>query len=162
MTKNILVVDDDVQIGNLLEEVLGREGYAVWRAYSGTEALLLLGAKRPDLILLDLMLPGLSGEGLLPKTEGIPVIVVSAKADVSDKVSLLRGGADFVHIADENDIHQVLCQKSAGGFQDPGIGALGKDDGAARRMQRLDQLGKHVDTSHETGKNPDMLPLLYI
>ena len=48
MTKNILVVDDDVQIGNLLEEVLGREGYAVWRAYSGTEALLLLGAKRPD------------------------------------------------------------------------------------------------------------------
>ena len=96
MTKNILVVDDDVQIGNLLEEVLGREGYAVWRAYSGTEAL-LLGAKRPDLILLDLMLPGLSGEGLLPKIEGIPVIVVSAKADVSDKVSLLRGGAaDYI------------------------------------------------------------------
>lgn len=97
MTKNILVVDDDVQIGNLLEEVLGREGYAVWRAYSGTEALLLLGTKRPDLILLDLMLPGLSGEGLLPKIEGIPVIVVSAKADVSDKVSLLRGGAaDYI------------------------------------------------------------------
>ncbi len=97
MTKNILVVDDDVQIGNLLEEVLGREGYAVWRAYSGTEALLWLGAKRPDLILLDLMLPGLSGEGLLPKIEGIPVIVVSAKADVSDKVSLLRGGAaDYI------------------------------------------------------------------
>lgn len=97
MTKNILVVDDDVQIGNFLEEVLGREGYAVWRAYSGTEALLLLGAKRPDLILLDLMLPGLSGEGLLPKIEGIPVIVVSAKADVSDKVSLLRGGAaDYI------------------------------------------------------------------
>ena len=97
MTKNILVVDDDVQIGNLLEEVLGREGYAVWRAYSGPEALLLLSAKRPDLILLDLMLPGLSGEGLLPKIEGIPVIVVSAKADVSDKVSLLRGGAaDYI------------------------------------------------------------------
>ena len=97
MTKNILVVDDDVQIGNLLEEVLGREGYAVWRAYSGTEALLLLGTKRPDLILLDLMLPGLSGEGLLPKIEGIPVIVVSAKADVSDKVNLLRGGAaDYI------------------------------------------------------------------
>ena len=97
MTKNILVVDDDVQIGNLLEEVLGREGYAVWRAYSGTEALLLLSAKRPDLILLDLMLPGLSGEGLLPKIEGIPVIVVRAKADVSDKVSLLRGGAaDYI------------------------------------------------------------------
>lgn len=97
MTKNILVVDDDVQIGNLHEEVLGREGYAVWRAYSGTEALLLLSAKRPDLILLDLMLPGLSGEGLLPKIEGIPVIVVSAKADVSDKVSLLRGGAaDYI------------------------------------------------------------------
>ena len=67
------------------------------RAYSGTEALLLLGDHRPDLVLLDLMLPGLSGEDVLPHLAGIPVIVLSAKVDVEEKVSLLLGGAaDYV------------------------------------------------------------------
>lgn len=95
--KRILIVDDDVYIGDMLEEVLTGEGYQVSRAYSGTEALLVLSAGRPDLILLDLMLPGLSGEELLPKMEGIPVIVVSAKIDVDNKVALLLGGAaDYV------------------------------------------------------------------
>ena len=61
-----------------------REGYAVLRAYSGTEAQMLLKNVRPNLILLDLMLPGLSGEELLPQLSGIPVIVVSAKAAVQD------------------------------------------------------------------------------
>lgn len=94
--KKIAVVDDDVYIGDLLEELLTREGYRVLRAYSGTEAL-LLSAQRPDLLLLDLMLPGLSGEELLPKITGIPVIVVSARADVNDKVKLLmEGAADYV------------------------------------------------------------------
>ena len=52
---------------------------------------------RPDLILLDLMLPGLSGEELLPKLKGIPAIVLSAKVDVENKVDLLLGGAaDYV------------------------------------------------------------------
>lgn len=91
--KTIAVVDDDLYIGNMLEEVLRSNGYGVLRAYSGTEALLLLSQTRPDLILLDLMLPGLSGEAVLPKVRGIPVIVLSAKADVKDKVNLLLGGA---------------------------------------------------------------------
>ncbi len=95
--KTILVIDDDMHIGNMLEEALTGEGYLVKRAYSGTEAQLLLSGAKPDLILLDLMLPGLSGEELLPKIKDIPVIVVSAKADVSDKVELLLGGAaDYV------------------------------------------------------------------
>ena len=95
--KNIFIVDDDVCIGDMLEEVLTREGYGTARAYSGTEALLYLSSNRPDLILLDLMLPGLSGEELLPLIQGIPVIVVSAKAEVSSKVDLLLGGAsDYI------------------------------------------------------------------
>lgn len=93
MIQSILIVDDDRSIGNLEQEILEREGYSVLRAYSGTEAQLLLKNVRPDLILLDLMLPGLSGEELLPLVKGIPVIVVSAKAAVQDKVSLLLGGA---------------------------------------------------------------------
>ena len=91
--QTILIIDDDIAIGNLEQEVLQRAGYAVLRAYSGTEALLLLKDSRPDLILLDLMLPGLSGEELLPKLRSIPVIVVSAKAAVQDRVSLLMDGA---------------------------------------------------------------------
>ena len=91
--QTILIIDDDAAIGNLEQEVLERAGYAVLRAYSGTEALLLLKDSRPDLVLLDLMLPGLSGEEVLPQLQGISVIVVSAKTAVQDKVGLLLGGA---------------------------------------------------------------------
>lgn len=97
MEKKILIIDDDLHIGNVLEEVLMKEGYGVLRAYSGTEALLVLAQTKPDLILLDLMLPGLNGEEVLPRIQGIPVIVVSAKVDVDSKVNLLLGGAvDYV------------------------------------------------------------------
>lgn len=95
--KKIFIVDDDVYIGDMLEEILTKEGYSVLRAYSGTEAALLLSGNKPDLVLLDLMLPGLSGEKVLKKIKNIPVIVVSAKIDVNDKVNLLLGGAaDYI------------------------------------------------------------------
>ena len=91
--KNILIIDDDAHIGNMLEETLTKEGYTVSRAYSGTEALFVLSQSRPDLVLLDLMVPGLSGEDVLPNIKGIPVIVLSAKVDIDNKVALLLGGA---------------------------------------------------------------------
>lgn len=95
--KHILIIDDDLHIGSMLQELLTREGYRTSRAYSGTEALLLLARQKPDLVLLDLMLPGLSGEALLPKIRDIPVIVISAKAAVDHKVELLLGGAvDYI------------------------------------------------------------------
>ena len=95
--KTIAVIDDDQPIGDMLEELLRQEGYGVLRAYSGTEALYLLSRHRPDLILLDLMLPGLAGEEVLPRILDIPVIVVSAKVEVEDKVRLLLDGAvDYV------------------------------------------------------------------
>lgn len=95
--KSIMIVDDDITIGNMLEELLTKEGFRVIRAYSGTETLLCLSVQKPDLILLDLMLPGLTGEEALPQMQGIPVIVVSAKTDIMDKVDLLTGGAaDYI------------------------------------------------------------------
>ena len=95
--KHILIIDDDIHIGNIIEEALIKEDYQVSRAYSGTEALYVLSASKPDLILLDLMLPGLSGEEVLPQIKDIPVIVISAKIDVDDKVALLLGGAaDYI------------------------------------------------------------------
>ena len=92
-----MVVDDDISIGNMLEEALKKENYNVLRAYSGTEALLVLEKENPSLIILDLMLPGITGEEVLKKISGIPVIVVSAKTDIDHKVELLYGGAcDYV------------------------------------------------------------------
>ena len=110
--KTILIVDDDVYIGDMLEELLAKENYAVGRAYSGTEALLYLSSRHPDLILLDLMLPGLSGEELLPLIKDIPVIVVSAKAEVSDKVELLLGGAAD-YITKPFSMNELLARLSA-------------------------------------------------
>ena len=86
--KKILIIDDDIDIGNMLEE-----GYETSRAYSGTEAILLLEHAKPDLVLLDLMLPGLNGEEVLPKIKNIPVIIISAKIDIDNKVNLLLNGA---------------------------------------------------------------------
>ena len=91
--KTIAIIDDDIPIGDMLAEVLTQEGYAVLRAYSGTEALYLLSQNKPDLVLLDLMLPGLSGEEVLTHIRNIPVIVLSAKVDLQYKVNLLLGGA---------------------------------------------------------------------
>lgn len=95
--KRILVIDDDIPIGDLLVELLTKAGYGVLRAYSGTEALLVLASEKPDLVLLDLMLPGLRGEDVLPHVQGIPVIIMSARADVDSKADLLlSGAADYI------------------------------------------------------------------
>lgn len=67
------------------------------RAFSGTEAAMLIKNSSADLVLLDLMLPGINGEDLLPLLKHMPVIVVSAKAAVADKVKLLTSGAvDYI------------------------------------------------------------------
>ena len=67
------------------------------QAFSGTEGRLVLAAQRPDLVVMDLMLPGLSGEDLLGemrRTSSVPVIVLTAKDALDSKVALLGGGAD--------------------------------------------------------------------
>lgn len=95
--KTILIVDDDTAINNLLTETVSAEGYTVLRAWSGTEAELILKSRIPDLIILDLMLPGLSGEELFAKIKDIPVIIISAKPDIENKINLLENGAaDYI------------------------------------------------------------------
>ncbi len=99
MNNVILVVEDETGINKLLADLLREEGYRPVQAYSGTEALLLMEARHPDLVLLDLMLPGLSGEELLEKIRTelhseIPVLILSAKGDMKNKVNLLKTGAD--------------------------------------------------------------------
>lgn len=94
---DILIIEDDTDISNLMVKALTDAGYRCTQAFSGTEALLVLSKLKPDLVLLDLTLPGLNGEEVLLQIKGIPVIVVSAKADVDNKVDLLLGGAaDYI------------------------------------------------------------------
>lgn len=90
----ILIVEDDISIHNVIEELLRNDGYDTFNAYSGTEALLLLEKETYDLILLDLMLPGLTGEEIIAKTNNIPIIVLSAKISSEDKVGCLISGAN--------------------------------------------------------------------
>lgn len=95
--KTILIVEDDIYISDMVANRLEKDGYHVLKAFSGTEAILLLSTQQPDLILLDLMLPGLTGEEVLPKIKNIPVIIISAKVEVNDKVKLLLNGAvDYI------------------------------------------------------------------
>lgn len=109
--KTIAVIEDDQHIGNIIENALKKEGYEILRAYSGTEAVYLLSHNAPDLILLDLMLPGLSGEEILSKIDGIPVIVVSAKVGVDDKVNMLLNGA-VDYITKPFEIRELLARIS--------------------------------------------------
>lgn len=96
-SKNILIAEDDVNINNLLKEALEREGYVCRQAFSGLKALLLLEREEPSVILLDLMLPGMTGEQVLAKireNSDIPVIVLTAKDGMDEKLNLLQNGAD--------------------------------------------------------------------
>lgn len=97
MKKKILIVEDDMNINNMMKEVLGKEGFDCTQAFSGTEAVLCTKMQQYDLILLDLMLPGMSGNEFLKvyrKDAQTPVIVLSAKDELDSKVDLLSSGAD--------------------------------------------------------------------
>ncbi len=94
---HILIVEDDTDINNFTALYLRRQGCLCSQAFSGTEGRLLWQAGGVDLLLVDLMLPGLSGSELIAEirqTSRTPVIVLSAKTDLSDKVELLGLGAD--------------------------------------------------------------------
>lgn len=97
-TEKILIVEDDSDINGLLCKILEKEGFETVGAYSGSEALLRLSVEHFDMMLLDLMIPGTSGEEVIKqireKENEIPVLVLTAKASLEDKVSVLNLGAD--------------------------------------------------------------------
>ena len=103
--EHILIIEDDLHIGDMVARVLTKEGYAVSRSYSGTEALFVIAENEPDLV----MLPGFSGEELLDKLSAFPVIVVSAKADVDSRVELLNSGA-VDYITKPFDVRELLAR----------------------------------------------------
>jgi DNA-binding response OmpR family regulator len=94
---HILIIEDDTDINNSTAAYLRRQGCICTQAFSGTEGRLLWKQGIFDLLLVDLMLPGLSGNTLIVevrKTSQVPIIVLSARTELSDKVELLGSGAD--------------------------------------------------------------------
>ncbi len=93
----ILIIEDNADINNLIGEALKKAGYEYRQAFSGTEGLLCISAEQFDLTVMDLMLPGMSGEELLPKIrekQDIPVIILSTKDGLDSKLSLFELGAE--------------------------------------------------------------------
>lgn len=108
----ILIVEDDVNINNLLKEALSGNGYTCGQAFSGTEAALWLEKESWTLVLLDLMLPGMTGEevlGMIRRQGNVPVIVLTAKDALSEKLGLLTNGADD-YITKPFDIEEVVAR----------------------------------------------------
>lgn len=96
--KKILVVEDDNTIHKIIEDILKKEHYIVISAYSGTEAISIIENDNIDLILLDLMLPGINGEDIVKKVnKTLPIIVISAKTSSVNKAKvLLEGANDYI------------------------------------------------------------------
>jgi DNA-binding response OmpR family regulator len=100
MPKKILIVDDEKDIVDLISYNLEKEGFAVLKAYDGESALKLVDTKKPDLVILDLMLPGMRGLEVCkfirknPAIETLPIIMLTAKGDQVDKILGLEMGAD--------------------------------------------------------------------
>ena len=94
---NILIVEDDTDINNMMASSLNKAGYQCKQAFSGTEAMIYLNNEKFSVIILDLMLPGKSGNSIIEEIKphiDTPVIVVSAKDELDTKVNLLLSGAD--------------------------------------------------------------------
>jgi DNA-binding response OmpR family regulator len=97
MTRRILVVDDEAQIVRVLRGYLEQSGYVVLTAYDGREALRIARQDKPDLVLLDLMLPGLNGLDViraLRRDSNVPVIMLTARVEETDRLVGLELGAD--------------------------------------------------------------------
>lgn len=97
MGARVLVVDDEVQIVRVLRGYLERAGFEVLTAYDGQEALRVARQERPDLIILDLMLPGVDGLDVcraLRKESNVPIIMLTARVEETDRIIGLELGAD--------------------------------------------------------------------
>ncbi|MGE8035456.1 response regulator transcription factor [Lysinibacillus sp. NPDC093692] len=109
---NILVVEDDNDINQLLCRIVEKSGYASQPAFSGTEAMIYLEKQDWDMVLLDLMLPGMNGEEILSKIaeqSNTPVLIISAKLEQQAKIDALRSGADD-YITKPFDIDEVSAR----------------------------------------------------
>jgi phosphate regulon transcriptional regulator PhoB len=118
MSKIILVVDDEKDIVELVAFNLAREGYQITKAYDGDQALRYIRENQPDLVILDLMLPGIDGIEICryirknTLTEKLPVIMLTAKSEAIDRVIGLEIGADD-YITKPFNVRELLARVKA-------------------------------------------------
>ncbi len=139
MTQKILLVEDDAKIARFVELELTHEGYAVTKSADGREALSLAEDGGFDLMLLDIMLPGLNGLEVLRrlrKTSDLPVIMLTARDAVMDKVSGLDSGADD-YITKPFAIEELLARIRV---------VFKKRGGLAQRTRKMTVKGVTIDT----------------
>ncbi len=106
----ILIIEDDAQNNQMIQDYLEGHGYSCMQAYSGSEGKLLFSMEEFDLVLLDLMLPGIAGEELVALfAEKLPVIVLSAKSRLDSKVEVLSAGAED-YICKPFDLPELLVR----------------------------------------------------
>lgn len=111
-TKKVLIVEDDVDINNLICETLTKHGLTCVQAFSGTEGFLNFQAAEFDLAILDLMMPGMTGEQLtarIRETSKMPIIVASAKGELDSRVNLLSIGADD-YLVKPFDVKELIAR----------------------------------------------------
>ena len=115
MGASILVVEDERNIAELLQLYLEKEGYTVTVAYDGGQGLTKFRSVRPDLVLMDVMMPVMDGWKLCRTIRGeseVPIIMLTAKGETDDKVNGLRGGADD-YITKPFEMREVLARIEA-------------------------------------------------
>lgn len=164
MNKKILIVDDEKAIVDILNHNLRKDGYSTLQAYDGEEALNVFKKEKPDLVLLDVMLPKMDGFSVcktIRQTDNTPIIMVTAKEDVVDKVIGLELGADD-YITKPFSVREVMARIKANLRKWDGIETNKKDaestDGTKNSMLEFGPLV--LDTyKYETkvdGKNVDL------
>ncbi len=141
----ILIVEDDASNNQMLKEYLESHGYACDQAYSGSEGKLLFSMEQYDLVLLDLMLPGIPGEELVTLfSQKAPVIVLSAKSGLDSKVEVLSAGAED-YLCKPFDLQELLVRiqvQLRRGSRGADSGALGQEIAAPGPGRRA--LGQEI------------------
>lgn len=152
--KKILIVEDDQDAANVLEAYLKRDHFLTVVAHDGQKGLEMAMSEKPDLILLDVMLPGMSGTDVLltlRRRSGVPVIMVTAIGDGADKISALRYGADDYVVKPYNPgevvarVHAVLRRSHAA---------------PAEKLLRYDKIVADLEAMHASIEGPDGLTAL--
>lgn len=118
MPKKIIIVEDQPAVADLFEEMLGMDGYQVIKIHSSTGALSVIRAENPDVVLLDIMMPDVSGLEVLrfmqrePGLQQIPVVIVSAKTLPEDIRTGLEAGATvyLTKPVDVNKLRETVAQ----------------------------------------------------
>lgn len=145
----ILVIEDEIDILEVLEYNLGQEGYTVLKSLNGESGLMLARERSPDLVLLDLMLPGVTGLEVCrrlkadPLTRDIPIIMLTAKNQESDIVVGLGVGADD-YVAKPFKPRELMARVAAVMRRSPKKGEMRTDDRIATNGIVIDALRHEV------------------